>query len=245
MTRYLYVFPHPDDESFGPALAIARQKREGSEVHLLTLTKGGATKQRHRLGFTVEAMGKVRVREMQAVAAVLGLDGMSVLDYPDSGLGEVDPRALEAEVANVVRAVRPDIIVTYPVHGVSGFPDHVVTHAAVKRWFCEHGAAHGVKRLAFFTVPLSDAPDTLFRLTTSPPELVDCIVEVSDEDVEQARRSLACYQTYAEIIEKADPLGRVGRSVPFEIFGERHDPPLRALDEDLPLPDSPVHSATT
>lgn len=234
MTRYLYVFPHPDDESFGPALAIARQKREGSEVHLLTLTKGGATKQRHRLGLTVEAMGEVRVREMQAVAETLDLDGLCILDFPDSGLGEVDPRVLESEVENAVRAVRPDIVVTYPVHGVSGFPDHLVTHAVVKRWYCVEGTVCGVRRLAFFTVPPSDEPDTLFRLTASPPELVDCVIEVSDEDVERARRSLACYETYAQIIEKADPLGRVGRKVPFEIFGERHVPPLRALNERLP-----------
>jgi LmbE family N-acetylglucosaminyl deacetylase len=32
----LYVYPHPDDESFGPALAIARQVREGHRVFLLT-----------------------------------------------------------------------------------------------------------------------------------------------------------------------------------------------------------------
>ena len=42
----LYVFPHPDDESFGPGPALARQVREGHAVHLLTLTKGGATKVR-------------------------------------------------------------------------------------------------------------------------------------------------------------------------------------------------------
>ncbi|PIT92498.1 MAG: hypothetical protein COU08_02200 [Candidatus Harrisonbacteria bacterium CG10_big_fil_rev_8_21_14_0_10_42_17] len=41
MTKFLYIFPHPDDESFGPAQAIAKHIEEGDEVHLLTLTKGG------------------------------------------------------------------------------------------------------------------------------------------------------------------------------------------------------------
>jgi len=38
----LYVFPHPDDESFGPAGVIDAQVKEGHQVYLLTLTKGGA-----------------------------------------------------------------------------------------------------------------------------------------------------------------------------------------------------------
>jgi hypothetical protein len=33
--RILYVFPHPDDESFGPARAMAAQKRQGHAVYLL------------------------------------------------------------------------------------------------------------------------------------------------------------------------------------------------------------------
>ena len=41
----LYIFPHPDDESFGPAAVIDKSIKSGDEVHLLTLTKGGATKQ--------------------------------------------------------------------------------------------------------------------------------------------------------------------------------------------------------
>ena len=62
--RILYIFPHPDDESFGPALAISKQKRNGDEVFLLTLTKGGATKQRHKYNYSIEEMGKVRKKEM-------------------------------------------------------------------------------------------------------------------------------------------------------------------------------------
>jgi LmbE family N-acetylglucosaminyl deacetylase len=37
--KILYVFPHPDDESFGPAPAIAAQIRNANKVYLLTLTK--------------------------------------------------------------------------------------------------------------------------------------------------------------------------------------------------------------
>ena len=84
--KLLYIFPHPDDESFGPAAVIHSQILNGHEVYLLTLTKGGATKQRFKLGLTVGEMGEIRYREMLAVEQSLGLDGMVVLDYPDGGL---------------------------------------------------------------------------------------------------------------------------------------------------------------
>src|SRR5690554_3963746 len=97
--RYLYIFPHPDDESFGPARAIAAQRRSGAEVHLLTLTKGEATKVRHQLGVSKAEMGEIRFREMQAVEKVLDLTSMKVADFPDGELAQMDPRVLEKAVA--------------------------------------------------------------------------------------------------------------------------------------------------
>ncbi|MCC5939996.1 MAG: PIG-L family deacetylase, partial [Balneolaceae bacterium] len=81
--KILYIFPHPDDESFGPAPAIAAQLRQGFEVHLLTLTKGEATKQRFKLGVDKKEMGEIRFKEMKCVEKTLGLSGMTVLDLPD------------------------------------------------------------------------------------------------------------------------------------------------------------------
>jgi hypothetical protein len=56
--RILYVFPHADDESFGPARAMAAQCRQGHDVYLLTLTRGEATKVRLKFGWTLEQMGQ-------------------------------------------------------------------------------------------------------------------------------------------------------------------------------------------
>ncbi|NBC01791.1 MAG: PIG-L family deacetylase, partial [Bacteroidetes bacterium] len=95
MASLLYVFPHPDDESFGPAPALARQRREGHAVHLLTLTRGEATKERHKHGLSKEEMGVARFHEMQGVAEALDLSSMEVLSYPDGRLAAMDPRVLE------------------------------------------------------------------------------------------------------------------------------------------------------
>jgi LmbE family N-acetylglucosaminyl deacetylase len=127
----LYIYPHPDDESFGPAAVMAKHRRLGHDVHLLTLTKGGATKVRHDLGLSIAEMGEVRHKEMLDVEKTLGLSGMRVLDLPDSGLKEMDPRIIEKIVAEEIMRVRPNVLVSYPVHGISGFHDHLVAHAVV------------------------------------------------------------------------------------------------------------------
>lgn len=135
--RILYIFPHPDDESFGPAAAMWNQKQLGHEIHLFTLTKGGATKVRHKLGLSIDEMGEVRHKEMLNVAKTLQLDSFHILDLPDSGLADIDPRIIEEAIEQHLHQLKPDVVVSYPVHGISGFPDHLVTHAVVKRVYCQ------------------------------------------------------------------------------------------------------------
>ena len=69
--KILYIYPHPDDESFGPAHVTAKQRRQGHAVYLLTLTKGGATKQRFKYNYSIEQMGNIRYQEMLNVVKVL------------------------------------------------------------------------------------------------------------------------------------------------------------------------------
>ena len=231
----LYVFPHPDDESFGPAPAIARQVREGHAVHLLTLTKGGATKVRHDLGLSVEAMGAQREREMGCVAETLGVD-LTVLDFPDGGLAGLDPRELEGAVERAVRETSPDVVVTYAHHGNSGHPDHLVAHAVVKRVFCalrDELGERGPRRLALFTLVEGEIEDNPVGLQGVPREDLGAVVTFTDADRERAQAALDCYETYAEVINAHRPLRQVEGGVPFVVFGEAHGSPLDSLTDDL------------
>lgn len=233
--KFLYIFPHPDDESFGPAPAISRQLRDGHEVYLLTLTHGGATSVRHKLGLSVDRMGEVRLEEMRCVEKTLGLSSMTVLDLPDSGLKTLDPREIERAVEMHVRELEPQILITYPVHGISGFHDHLVCHAVVKRVYCslrEEKVGY-LRRLAFFTLDEESATGNrgVHNLSFSTPAEIDCRVRVSDGDMEKFNRALDCYETYSEMIEKSGVRNSVGREVCFEIFGEEFDPPLGDLSE--------------
>ena len=234
--RILYIFPHPDDESFGTAHAMSKQRRQGHEVHLLTLTRGGATRQRHKYGYSVEEMGEVRYREMKDVARTLDLSGMKVLDLPDSGLKEMDPRDIEKVVAGEIEFLKPDVVVTYAVHGISGFHDHVVSHAIVKRVYVEMAdRAPYLKRLAFLTITGEQAKaSTHFHLSGSADTEIDCAFKVDEVDLDAARKSLDCYVTFQETIEKTGIKDHLGELVMFELYREDFDPPLEDLFDGLP-----------
>lgn len=236
--RFLYIFPHPDDESFGPVIAMHHQLAQGHEVHLLTLTKGEGTKVRHQLGLSLEEMGELRHREMLDVEKTVGLTSMTVLDLPDGKFSELDPRTIESAIKQEVDRIRPDILVTYAVHGISGFHDHLVCHSVVKRLYLDmkDAGADFLKRLALFTIP--DSGGETFsgggiRLKHSAEENIDCIIDGSTEDREMMNKALDCYVTYQETIAKSGVKESVGNHVYFEIFGEDHNPPLAELTDKL------------
>jgi LmbE family N-acetylglucosaminyl deacetylase len=238
--RYLYVFPHPDDESFGPAGAMHHQLQQGHEVFLLTLTRGGATKQRHRLELSIEEMGKVRYREMLEVEKTLGLTGMTVLDLPDSGLKYMDPREIERVVIDHIREIKPDILVSYPVHGISGFHDHLVMHAVAKQVFLtlrDEGVPY-LKRLAFFTILYKGDGNFKkgddFIMKQSLPEEIDCLVRLNEANIDALKASLDCYKTYQRVIEKVQVKEMIGDVVHFELYQESFDPNLSDLADQLP-----------
>lgn len=233
--KILYIYPHPDDESFGPANVMHKQIREGHEVYLLTLTKGGATKKRFELKLSVEEMGEVRYKEMLCVEKALMLTGMTVLDLPDSGLKEMDPRDIEKVVEEHIHKIKPDVIATYAVHGISGFHDHLVSHAVVKNVFCKLKEEFGYpKRLALVTIDEETANESPhFKLNFSKKEEIDCIVEVEEADMQALHNALDCYKTYQSTIEESGIKRLIKSKLPFEIFQENFNPPISDLFEDL------------
>lgn len=233
--KILYVFPHPDDESFGPAPGMYQQLKQGHEVYLLTLTKGGATKVRHELGLDIDQMGDVRLKEMMAVEEVLGLTGMTVLDLPDSGLKEMCPMEIEEVIRQHVLEIKPDILITYAVHGISGFHDHLVSHAVTKRVFCElkREGSPFPKRLAFFTLGPDSGAAGPFNLQRSDESLIDCVLKISGDESQKGKEALNCYKTYLEVIERTGVANHTHENIHFEIFQEDFKPPLDDLTKGL------------
>jgi len=233
--KIMYLFPHPDDETFGPAPAISKQKRQGHEIYLISLTKGGATKQRFKYNYSIEQMGEVRAKEMQEVAKVLGLSDLRILDMPDSGLKYLDPRKIEKEIENYIMEIKPDIVITYAIHGISGFHDHLVIHPVVKRVFLELKEKYNYpKRLAFFTFNQEGAEKSGFKcMNFSKPEEINCIIEVEEQDMETFRKSLDCYESYKDVINSSKIKDAIENKIYFEIFGEKFENILDDLTKEI------------
>ncbi|MCB9235645.1 MAG: PIG-L family deacetylase [Bacteroidia bacterium] len=238
MARFLYIFPHPDDESFGPAAGMHAQLREGHEVFLLTLTRGGATKMRFSLNKTVEEMGLIRLKELEAVRDYLQLTGLTVLDLEDGGLREMDPRELEWIIREQIEQIQPNIVVTYPVHGISGHHDHLVCHAVVKRLYVELLEIHTyLQRLAFFTLPdLEETPTQggMVRVNRSRKAFIDCVLTLTPANEKALVDCLNCYPTYRQVIEETGVAHKAWETLHFELFGEDYKPPITSLTENLP-----------
>ena len=237
--KILYVFPHPDDESFGFGPTIAKQVREAHQVHLLTLTRGEATRERKRLGLSKEEMGEQRVREMRCVKSVLGLRSLEILSYPDSDLDCLESGELEGAILLRMHLQNPDVVVTYASHGISGFKDHIICHEAAKRAFVEFSQRRTNKRLAFCTMSEQNLRAAFqdrkpyHDLKTSDDREIDCVVVPEESDIEAGQRSLDCYESYQEVVEKTGVRRIIEQPAAFELFQESYSPPLSCLSEAL------------
>jgi LmbE family N-acetylglucosaminyl deacetylase len=155
----MLVFPHPDDESFGPGGTIAKYVREGAEVHYVCATRGEVGTVDAELLKPYEhlpedqRLGALRGQELRCAADVLQLTGLHFLGYRDSGMpGSADnqhPRAfINAEpdrvveqLVKLIRSIQPQVIVTFDPFGGYGHPDHIFIHHRTHEAFAAAGDA--------------------------------------------------------------------------------------------------------
>lgn len=233
--RLLIVFPHPDDETYGCGGTIPKEVAAGTEVTLLTLTHGEASSQGPKLGLTRAQMGEKRAAEMIALRDHFGLSELILLDFPDGRLAELDPRLLEHAVHAAIEKVRPQVIVSYPAHGISGFIDHLVAHAVVKRCFVEaRERPGGPRRFAMQTVDREIAERASRSLRFDTDDDIDCAVDVR-EYLDAKRIALDLQDSIRDVIASDNIRGVLMRPVEHYVFwGESFSPPLGGLFESLP-----------
>ncbi|KAA1378241.1 N-acetyl-1-D-myo-inositol-2-amino-2-deoxy-alpha-D-glucopyranoside deacetylase [Aeromicrobium fastidiosum] len=154
--RLLLVHAHPDDESLGNGVTMAKYVAEGASVTLVTCTLGEmgeilVPELEHLAADRDDRLGQHREGELAEAMAELGVTDHRLLGgagrFRDSGMKWDDnghataadvihdnafwhADLLEAttELVAVIREVRPQVLVTYDDFGGYGHPDHVQAH---------------------------------------------------------------------------------------------------------------------
>ncbi|MGW7264222.1 N-acetyl-1-D-myo-inositol-2-amino-2-deoxy-alpha-D-glucopyranoside deacetylase [Streptomyces sp. NPDC054842] len=196
--RLLLVHAHPDDESINNGATMARYAAEGAQVRLVTCTLGerGEVIPPELAHLSGGALGEHRLGELRTAMAALGVEDFRRLGgdgrYRDSGMmggpendepdcfwrADVDEAA--ARLVEVIREVRPQVLVTYDPDGGYGHPDHIQTHRVATRAAELAGQAAfrpglgepwHIAKVYWNRVPRSVAEEAFARLRAALPDL--------------------------------------------------------------------------
>jgi LmbE family N-acetylglucosaminyl deacetylase len=134
--RLLAVLAHPDDESFGIGGTLARYAAEGVDVHIAIATDGAAGSVPAGYEHTLAELAAVRAQEVAAAVRALG-GTLHMLGYRDSGyIGDpannhpdafiqADLDEAVGRVVALIRAIRPQVVITHDETGGYYHPDHI------------------------------------------------------------------------------------------------------------------------
>jgi LmbE family N-acetylglucosaminyl deacetylase len=121
--RALCIVAHPDDIEFYCAGAVLLMTRRGVVVDLVLATSGDkgapdASKSRAKVA-------RIREREQELAADVMGVERVAFLRHPDAEL--VETLELREEFVREIRTLKPDVLLTFDPNVPYRFhPDHRV-----------------------------------------------------------------------------------------------------------------------
>ncbi|MFP3988122.1 N-acetyl-1-D-myo-inositol-2-amino-2-deoxy-alpha-D-glucopyranoside deacetylase [Streptomyces sp. E11-3] len=263
--RLLLVHAHPDDESINNGATMAAYAADGAQVTLVTCTLGEEGEiippsLAHLAADRDDALGPHRVTELTAAMKELGVTDHRFLGgpgrYRDSGMmgteqnhregafwaADVDDAA--APLVEIIREVRPQVLVTYDPDGGYGHPDHIKAHrvatraaelAAEPAFRRDLGDPHTIAKIYWNRAPRSEVEAAFARLpeqlAASPftraasvgdvPGVVDdarVTTEIDGRGFAAAAKA-AAMGTHATQIEVAQPLFALSNELAQPLFG--------------------------
>ncbi len=137
----LVCLAHPDDEvGLGPL--IARYVAEGAQATLICTTNGdvGTVDEKHLQGYA--SIAELRRAELHCAAKAIGFTEVVAIGYRDSGMmGSEDNQHADSmwqapleevtqKVVEVMRRVKPQVVITFNTYGGYGHPDHIKINQA-------------------------------------------------------------------------------------------------------------------
>lgn len=141
----LCVHPHPDDESIACGGVLARAADAGLRTVVVTCTGGEEGENLAEIDLGDVSLVEHRRDELAAALAVLGVTAHHWLGYRDSGMVDTSANAhpecfhladldeAAGRLAGILRAERPQVVVSDDRTGTYGHPDHVKAYAVTVR----------------------------------------------------------------------------------------------------------------
>ncbi len=235
MQSLLLIFAHPDDESVFAGGIASRYGDAGARVSLCTATLG----ERGKLGApprcAADDLGRTRQAELVDAAKVIGVSTLRVLGYPDRGLQHAPGETIRLQLVEVIRATRPQVVITFEPNGSNLHPDHIaisrftsdaIAAAADSRWFPDLSRPHQVSRL-LWTLPVRPW-DVLRRGDPAGVAGADFVIDVAAWKDRKAAALRAHRTQHANLdrilLSKTD----VDRLLSVELFRQAWGPPTTA-----------------
>jgi LmbE family N-acetylglucosaminyl deacetylase len=198
--RLAFVIAHPDDESFLAAGTIDKNHHAGGENFIICATLGERGKARLGQKFSGSQLRKMRANELEAVCSLLHVNKHLKLGLPDGSVKE-NTTKLSRLVNQHLKKIKPEIIFSFGLDGVTGHKDHITVGTVAKKY-----ARQMKLPFAAFVVPSSWHATLLKRrkhgryiakLTSPKPNLVVKI---------KPKIKLAAIKLHASQVNKKNPL---------------------------------------
>jgi N-acetyl-1-D-myo-inositol-2-amino-2-deoxy-alpha-D-glucopyranoside deacetylase len=264
--RLLLVHAHPDDETINNGATMAQYAAGGAQVTLVTCTLGEegevlVPELTHLAADQDDDLGDHRIIELATAMEALGVRDHRFLGgaghYRDSGMmglpsndrpgcfwrADVDEAA--DLLVEVIREVRPQVVVTYDENGGYGHPDHIQAHRVAMRAVeraadpavSVGGEPWEVAKVYWTAVPESWLRDGLRRLRDSgdttafegmdpdgdlPMATADELVTTAVDATEHVDAKMAAMRAYPTQIALDGPFFALSNNLGNAVWGMEH-----------------------
>lgn len=123
--KALFIFAHPDDETFATGGTIAKLVKKGMIVNLICATRGEAGQIGNPPICTQKELGNIREQELRFAANMLGIKEIFFLGLIDGTLKDLAQKDITIAITTILKKENPDIVFTFDSNGgESTHPDH-------------------------------------------------------------------------------------------------------------------------
>lgn len=199
--KIMYVFAHPDDETFTCGGTIAHYATLGYQQILYCATYGDRGKTGNPPVCSPEKLAETRKQELTRAAQILGLDQVILRDFGDGTLHEQPIEKFVQDLVKYLELEQPDIIITFPPAGISGHKDHQVISKATLQAVKQTSFS---TKLYYIVIPESIAQNLSYQIHATPDEWVSKVMDVTPY-LEKIGRALQEHKTQHLSVERVYP----------------------------------------